>query len=44
MKKSLLLLGVALLLTACATSGAFTVQNCIIDGCDIAAVHHHAIY
>ncbi len=43
MKKLLVLFGVALLLTACASTATFS-QNCIVQDCDIAAVHHHAIY
>lgn len=43
MKKLLVLFGVALLLSACASTATFS-QTCVISNCDIAAVHHHAIY
>lgn len=44
MKKILLLFGAALLLSACASSDAYVMQNCTIANCDITAIHHHAIY
>ena len=42
--KKLLLFIAACLLTACASSTSVAVQSCLVENCDIAAVHSHAYW
>lgn len=41
MKKLLFILFAASLMVSCATSGGYDIQNCIVEDCDITAVHCH---
>lgn len=40
--KRILIIGAVLLLSSCASSEGFAYHNCVVDGCEITAVHNHA--
>ena len=42
--KKVLAIALLFILSACATSGSYSVMNCAVSDCQITAVHHHAFY
>jgi len=44
MKKILLIIAALFVLQSCASSASMSISNCFVSGCEISAVHHHAIY
>ena len=42
--KRFLFIGAVLLLSSCASTANYSIQNCVVEDCEITSIHHHAIY